>query len=63
MFYYRFPTHRSNRPIVFCKKAVLKNFAKFTQKNACARVSFFNKVECLRPATLSKERLWPGVFL
>ena len=50
-------------PMVFCKKDVLKNFVKFTQKNTCARVSFLNKVECLRPATLSKKRLWPGVFL
>ena len=34
---------RSSRPEVFCKKGVLRNFAKFTGKT-CARVSFFNKV-------------------
>ena len=32
---------RSSRPKVFCKKGVLKNFAKFT----CARVSFLIKLQ------------------
>ena len=34
---------RSSRPEVFCKKDVLKNFAKFTGKHLCQRL-FFNKV-------------------
>ena len=29
-----------------------------SQENTCARVSFFNKVADLRPATLLKKRLW-----
>ena len=29
-----------------------------SQENTCARVSFFNKVASLRPATLLKKRLW-----
>ena len=35
--------YRSNRPEVFCKKGVLKNFAKFTGKHLCQSL-FFNKV-------------------
>ena len=38
---------RSSRPEVFCKKAVLRNFAKFTGKDLCQRL-FFNKVSGLR---------------
>ena len=34
---------RSSRPEVFCKKGVLKNFRKFTEKNLC-QSPFFNKV-------------------
>ena len=30
-------------PVVFCKKGVLRNFAKFTGKNLCQSL-FFNKV-------------------
>ena len=40
---------RSNRPEVFCKKVVLRNFIKLTE-NTCARVSF------LSLATLLKKR-------
>ena len=39
-------THRSNRREVFCKKSVLRNFAKFT-RNTCARVSFLIKLQAL----------------
>ena len=35
---------RSSRPEVFCKKDVLKNFAKFTGKHLRQSL-FFNKVE------------------
>ena len=34
---------RSSRPDVFCKKGVLKNFAKFTGKHLCQSL-FFNRV-------------------
>ena len=34
---------RSSRPEVFCKKGVLRNFAKFTGKHLCQSL-FFNKV-------------------
>ena len=52
---------RSSRPKVFCKKGVLRNFAKFTGKHLCQSL-FFNKVEGLRPATLLKKRLWHRRF-
>ena len=42
---------------VFCKKAVLSNFAKFTGKHLFQRL-FCNKVAGLMPATLLKKRLW-----
>ena len=35
--------YRSSRPEVFCKRGVLKNFAKFTGKQLCQSL-FFNKV-------------------
>ena len=34
---------RSIRPDMFCKKGVLKNFAKFTGKHLCQSL-FFNEV-------------------
>ena len=40
---------------VLCKKGVLRNFAKFTEKQLCQRL-FFNKVAGW-PATLFKNRL------
>ena len=40
-------TDTSSRPEVFCKKGVLRNFAKFTGKYLCQRL-FFNKVAGLR---------------
>ena len=36
---------RSSRPEVFCKKGVLRNFAKFTGKHLRQSL-FFNKVAC-----------------
>ena len=52
---------RSSRPEVFCKKVVLRNFAKFTGKHLCQSL-FFIKVEGLGPATLLKKRLWYRCF-
>ena len=54
--------YRSSRPEVFCKKGVLRNFAKFTEKHRYQSF-FFNKVGGLRPATLLKKRLWHRCFL
>ena len=54
-------TDRSSRPEVFCKKGVLRNFAKFTGKHLCQSL-FFNKVAGLRPSTLLKKRLWHRCF-
>ena len=51
---------RSSRPEMFCRKGVLKNFAKFTGNHLCQSL-FFNKD--LRPATLLKKRLWHRCFL
>ena len=53
--------YKNSRPGVFCKKDVLRNFAKFTGKHLCQSL-FFNKVACLRPATLLKKRLWHRYF-
>ena len=35
--------YRSSRPVVFCKKGVLKNFAKFIE-STCATVSFLREM-------------------
>ena len=48
---------KSNHLNVFCKKDVLKIFAKFTGKHLFQSL-FFDKVAGLRPATLSKKGLW-----
>ena len=52
---------RSSCPEVFCKRGVIKNFAKFTGKYLCQSL-FFSKVAGLRPATLLKKRLWHRCF-
>ena len=46
---------------MFCKKCVLKNFAKFTGKDLCQRL-FFNKVANIRPAILLRKSLWHRYF-
>ena len=43
-------------PQVFCKKRVLKNFAKFTGQNLCWSL-FVEKIAGLTPANLLKRRL------
>ena len=45
---------------MFCKKGVLRNFAKLTGKHLCQSL-IFNKVA--RPGTLLKKRLWHKCFL
>ena len=40
--------NRSSRPEVFCKKGVLRNYAKFTGKPLCQSL-VYNKVAGLRP--------------
>ena len=52
---------RSSRPEVFCKKGVLRNFAKFIGKHL-GQSLFLNKVAGLRPTTLLKRRLWYRCF-
>ena len=46
---------------MFCKKDVLRNWAKITGKQMCQSL-FFNNVAGLRPATLLKIRLCPSCF-
>ena len=46
---------------MFCKKDVLRNFAKFTGKHLHQSL-FLNKVAGLKPVTLLKERLWHRSF-
>ena len=53
--------HISSRPEDLCKIYVLENFTKFTGKQLCHSL-FFNKVAGLRPAALSKKRLWHRCF-
>ena len=50
---------RNNRPVVFCKKDVLRSFAKFTGKQLCQSF-FFNKVAGLQ--LLLKNRIWRRCF-
>ena len=52
---------RSSRTEVFYKKVLLK-ISQNWQENTCARVSFFNKVASLSPATLLKKRPWHRCF-
>ena len=52
---------RSSRPEVFCKKDVLRNIAKFTEKHLCQSL-FFIKAVGLRPSTLLKNELWHSCF-
>ena len=44
-------------------KKVFLEISQNSQENTCARVSFFNKVADLRPATLLKRDSGTGVFL
>ena len=46
----------------FSLKKVFLEIWQNSQENTCARVSFFNKVASLRPATLLKKRLWHRRF-
>ena len=51
------PNYRNNHQRRSIKIGVLKIFTKFTGKHLRQSL-FFNKVAGLRPATLSKKRLW-----
>ena len=52
--------NKKQPPEVFCKKSVLRNFAKFTGKRLC-QIFFFNKVAGLR--LYLKRDSGTGVFL
>ena len=52
---------RSSRPEAFCKKCVLRDFAKFKGKRLC-QILLFNKVVGLRSANLLKKSLWHRCF-
>ena len=52
---------RGSSPEVFCKKGVLRKFAKFTGKHPFQSL-FCNKVAGLRPVNLLKTRLWRCCF-
>ena len=52
---------RSSNPEVFCKKGVLRNFAKFTGKHLYQRL-FLIKLQA-GPSTLLKTVSGTGVFL
>ena len=61
MLYRIFYICRSSHRRCSVRKGALRNFAKFTGKHPCQSL-FYNKVAGLRPATLSKKRLWHGCF-
>ena len=48
---------------MFCKKGVLRKFAKFTGKQTPVPETLFDKVSGLSPATLFKRDSDTGVFL
>ena len=54
-----FNRYRSSRPEVFCKKGVLRNFAKFTGKHLRQSL-FFNQVASA--CNFIKKRLWRRCF-
>ena len=54
--------HQANRLEMFCRKGILRNFAKFTGKLLCQSL-FLNNIGELRPATLLKKRLRRRCFL
>ena len=58
----KFVKYFFSRQEVFCKKGVIRNYAKFTGKHLCQSL-LFNKVAGLRPPTLLKRRLWHRCFL
>ena len=49
---------RSSRPLVLCKKGVLRNFTKFTGKHLCQGL-FFNKVASLRRPPIFRISIKP----
>ena len=53
-------SRKSSRPEVLCKKDVLRNFSKFTEKHLFQSL-LFNKVAG-QPRTLLKKRLWHRCF-
>ena len=52
---------RSSRLEVFCRRGVLRNFAKFTGKHLCQSL-FLNKFPGLKLATLLKKEALAQVF-
>ena len=56
LFWKKTSGFRSSRPEVFCKKGVLKNFAKFTGKHLCQSL-FFDKVAGAACSFIKKETL------
>ena len=58
--FFRDCKRKTSRPVVFCKKSVLRNFTNFTGKNLCQSL-FFNEVAG-RPAISLRKRLWHRFF-
>ena len=56
-----FSLSRNSCPVVFCRKGVLRNFAKFTCKHLCQSL-FFNKMQDLGQQLYLKKRLWHRCF-
>ena len=63
MKYFYLSIQHSEAVVQMCSvKKVFLETAQNTQENTCNRVSFFNKVADLRPATLLKNASGTGVF-
>ena len=61
-------TYRSSRPDVFCKKDVLRNFAKFAEKHFCefceiSKSTFFQTTPVVAASTCSLEKIFLQVLL
>ena len=54
--YFKISLERSNRPNVFCKKGVLRNFVKLPGKHLCQSL-FFNKFAVLSLQLFKKKTL------
>ena len=51
---YQNKTARSSRPEVFCKKGVLRNFAKFTGKHLCQSLFLIEACNFIKKETLAQ---------
>ena len=56
-------TYNNSRPVLFCKKAILKSFTKLTAWKHLGRKLFLNEIASCMPAILFKGDLSKDTFL